>query len=256
MANPSVLPSSAISLSRFMYAILLGPRPSVCSRMAVHDDGKLPEPSSSIELSTLGRRSNIKSQGKRFLAPYAEEQSHPNNISVTHASRAHIELASIGDHAPNISQSGSNPLTSFSPVHRSTTRLLKPLQAWWSNNIVLSLDHIPRTPSINSDPRDYLALERTYLAYVRTSVALVSFGIVLLQLFILHNVSRTTGICLAAACSGAGFLVSLLGCWRYFVQQKTLERGRAKAGGWDILAIGTLFLALVIAVLIAVMIQS
>lgn len=242
-----------------MYAIIffiLGPRQSVSSSMAVHDDGRLPEPSFSIELTNLGRRSIIRPQGRISLAPYVGEPSNASNISVSQPSRAHIELASIGDHAPNIPQSGTSPDMGFSPVPSSTTRLQTLLQAWWSNNIVLSLDHLPRTQSVNSDPRDYLALERTYLAYMRTSVALVSFGIVLLQLFILKNVNRTTGVCLAAACSGAGFLVSLLGCCRYFIQQKTLERGRAKAGGSDMLAIATLFLALMIAVLIAMMIES
>ena len=226
--------------------------------MAVHDDGHLPGSSVSIELRDYGRRT-IKPQPRRSSAPCVGESSHGSDICVSQLSPAHIGFASVGVYAPNISQSAINPDTAFSPVPRSTTRLQSvqnPLQAWWSNNIVLSLDHLPRTPSTNSDPRDYLALERTYLAYMRTSVALVSFGIVLLQLSILKNVSRTTGVCLAAACSGAGFLVSLLGCCRYFIQQKTLERGRAKAGGWDMLVIGTLFFALVIAVLVAMMIQS
>ena len=226
--------------------------------MAVHDDGHLPGPSFSIELRNYVRGS-IKPQPRRSLSPSVGESSHGSNICVSQPSPAHIGFASAGVHAPDIRQSATDPDTRCSPVPRSKTRLQSvrnPLQAWWSNNIVLSLDHLPRTPSTNSDPRDYLALERTYLAYMRTSLALVSFGIVLLQLFILKNVSRTTGVCLAAACSGAGVLVSLLGCCRYFIQQKTLERGRAKAGGWDMLAIGTLFFALVIAVLVAMMIQS
>lgn len=224
--------------------------------MAVRDDGPLSEPGGSIELTNLGHRSIVRPQRRMSLAPNVGELSYASNISVSQPPRAHIELASIGDHAPDMPRGGTSPNMGFSPVPRSTTRLPTLLQAWWSNNIVLSLDHLPRTPSVNSDPRDYLALERTYLAYMRTSVALVSFGIVLLQLFILKNVNRTTGVCLAAACSGAGSLMSLLGCCRYFTQQKTLERGRTKAGGWDMLAIGTLFLALMIAVLIAMMIES
>ncbi|KAM0806138.1 hypothetical protein BDR22DRAFT_796780, partial [Usnea florida] len=85
----------------------------------------------------------------------------------------------------------------------------------------LNLEHGPP----GADPRDYLALERTFLGWVRTSVTLVSFGVVITQLFILKDLDPKKGKVLGVIMSCGGILVVLLGCVRYFRQQKLLTQG-------------------------------
>ena len=170
-------------------------------------------------------------------------------------SQAHLRRAVFKHQSPPAAQ--TRDLSPDVQTHpRAPTGWLQIVRAWWSNNIAPSLDHLPEAPTINSDPRDYLALERTYLAYMRTAVALVSFGVVLVQLFILKGVNRTTGVCLGAICCGAGFLVTLMGCMRYFVQQRALERGKATAGGWHTLAVCALVFAIVAAILVVVVLED
>ena len=176
-------------------------------------------------------------------------------VDMTISSRAQSEIPPSEDQSSAITTHANLDVDSQS-LSWTLLGLLHSLQNWWSDKIVLSLDHLPETAATNSDPRDYLALERTYLAYMRTSIALVSFGVILVQLFFLKNVARTTGICLGSVCYGAGLFVSLLGSARYFIQQKTLERGKASVGGWDMLAIGVLFFAVVAAVLVIVIVDS
>ena len=170
-------------------------------------------------------------------------------------SQAHLRRGLFDHESPPAAQ--ARDLSTDTQAHSGEpTALLQIVRAWWSDNIALCLDHLPEAPTTNSDPRDYLALERTHLAYMRTAVALVSFGVVLVQLFILKGVNRITGVCLGAICCGAGCLVILMGCIRYFVQQKALERGKATAGGWDTLAVGTLIFAIVATIIVVVVVED
>ena len=104
---------------------------------------------------------------------------------------------------------------------------------WWSHNVSLVLDHDTHGPS-RGDPRDYLALERTYLGWFRTSVAVGSFGVVVAQLFILKALDPGKGKILGALLSGGAIVTSLLGCTRYFRQQRLLTQHKTLAGGWHV----------------------
>ena len=213
--------------------------------MTIHEDGRPTGAGVSIELTDVANHCAVRRHGSAnttspILEPYTQ------SLSPAHLRRG------MFDH-----QSPPAPQTHHLQTYpRPQIGLVETVQAWWSNNIALSLDHLLEVQTTNSDPRDYLALERTHLAYMRTSVALVSFGVVLVQLFILKGANRITGVCLGAICCGAGFLVILMGCMRYFVQQKALERGKATAGGWDTFAVGSMILAIVAATLVVVVVEE
>ena len=114
------------------------------------------------------------------------------------------------------------------PTNAINTSHIKRLQQWWSHNVRLNLEHgAPR-----GDPRDYLALERTFLDWFRTSVALISFGVIITQLFILKDVNPKKGKVLGLFMACGGIIVILLGCVRYFEQQRLLAQGKALSGGW------------------------
>ena len=141
------------------------------------------------------------------------------------------------------------------PTHsRSDARLhyVGRWRRWWSLIISPTLEYSnPGPPS--SDPRDYLALERTFLAWVRTSVALVSLGVVITQLFVLRNLNPTIGKIFGALLAFGGICTSLAGCARYFRLQSLLIQGKSLTGGWHIILIlvlqGLLFFSLFIIVL-------
>ena len=126
------------------------------------------------------------------------------------------------------------------------------LRRWWSLNISPTLEHSSQGPP-SSDPRDYLALERTFLAWFRTSVALVSLGVVITQLFVLRNLNPTIGKIFGALLAFGGICTSLVGCARYFRLQSLLIQGKSLTGGWYIILIlllqGLLFFSLFIIVL-------
>lgn len=218
--------------------------------MTVHEDGHPTGAAVSIKLTDIANHSAARRHGSaNTTCPVPE----PFTQS---PSQVHLRRATFDQQSPPTAQTRDLSTSVQTTAPPPPTGLLHIVRAWWSNNITLSLDHLPQAPTTNSDPRDYLALERTHLAYVRTAVSLVSFGVVLVQLFILKGVNRITGVCLGAICCGAGFLVVLMGCIRYFVQQKALERGKATAGGWDTLAVGTLVFAIVAAILVIVVVED
>lgn len=129
---------------------------------------------------------------------------------------------------------------------------IKRLRAWWSHTIRLNLDH----GAPGNDPRDYLALERTFLGWFRTSVALISFGVVITQLFVLKDVDPLKGKVLGVVMACGGIMVVLLGCVRYFKQQRLLTQGKALSGGWHHqVLIGTL-LAVLVTMLIVVILDG
>jgi uncharacterized membrane protein YidH (DUF202 family) len=126
------------------------------------------------------------------------------------------------------------------------------VKTWWSHHVRLTIKY----PSGNGDPRDYLALERTYLAYIRTSSAIVSLGVVLVQLFILKNVSKTTGIVLAATLSGGGIIVACIGCFRFFRQQERMNIGKTIYAGLDMVALWAALLLITLTLFIVVLIED
>ena len=218
--------------------------------MTVHDDGHPPGAAVNIKLTDIANHSASRRYGSANTTGSVPE---PFTRS---PSQAHLRRAMFDQQSHPTAETYDLSTSVQTTGPRAPTGLLQIVRDWWCNNIALSLDHLPQAPTTNSDPRDYLALERTHLAYVRTAVALISFGVVLVQLFILKGVNRITGVCLGAICCGAGLLVTLMGCIRYFVQQKALERGKATAGGWDTLAVGTLVFAIVAAILVIVVVED
>ncbi|KAL9031040.1 MAG: hypothetical protein Q9196_000901 [Gyalolechia fulgens] len=138
------------------------------------------------------------------------------------------------------------------PASGSTAK--NALQSWWSDNISVTITHDPRRH--NTDPRDYLALERTYLAHVRTASVLAAFGITLVQLFILRNMNPTTGRVLGALCAAGGIVHVLVGCLCYFRQQKRLSHGIATAGGIGVWFGWTLFTSILVAIFVVVLFEN
>ncbi|MCJ1453635.1 hypothetical protein MMC28_003982 [Mycoblastus sanguinarius] len=130
------------------------------------------------------------------------------------------------------------------------------IRHWWSHNIGLTLQHTTsQERPTGHDPRDYLALERTYLAHLRTSGALVIFGVGTVQLFFLKDVGSTTGVVLGVSVYGGAIMVALVGCSRYFIQQRLLVRGKAMSGGWDVMAVWVGFVVIFAAVFVVVLVE-
>lgn len=146
-------------------------------------------------------------------------------------------------------------------AHRNTTNSILQfshvliLQRWWSRHISLVVVHTSDAPT-GGDPRDYLSLERTFLAYVRTASALVSFGIIITQLFVLKKVNPRTGSIFGAIMSAGGIAVTLIGCLRYFKQQKYLTHGKAISAGWDIVILWILVFAITISMFVVLLVQD
>jgi uncharacterized membrane protein YidH (DUF202 family) len=86
------------------------------------------------------------------------------------------------------------------------------------------------------------ALERTYLAYLRTSLALSFIGVSIAQLIRLNNDNNTAGALSAAFISGS-IVVVLAGAIRFWRQQTAMAKGRVFAGGWEMMAIYGLMIA-------------
>ena len=129
------------------------------------------------------------------------------------------------------------------------------LKHWWSDNISLVLDHNSHGPS-GGDPRDYLALERTYLGWFRTSVAIGSFGVVVAQLYILQALDPGKGKILGGLLSCGAIVTSLLGCIRYFRQQRLLTQGKTLAGGWHVTIFMVVLLATFLTLFVIVILES
>lgn len=137
-----------------------------------------------------------------------------------------------------------------SPTNAINTSHIKRLQEWWSQSVRLDLER----GAPGGDPRDYLALERTFLSWFRTSGALISFGVIITQLFILKDVDPKKGKILGAIMTCGGIIVLLLGCVRYFKQQRLLEQGKALSGGWhyQVLIISLLLILITLFVVVIV----
>lgn len=128
-------------------------------------------------------------------------------------------------------------------------------QQWWSRHISLVVLHTSDAPT-GGDPRDYLSLERTFLAYIRTASALVSLGVIVTQLFILNKLNTRTGSIFGAIISAGGVVVTLIGCSRYFKQQKYLTCGKAISAGWDIVVLWLIIFAISISIFVVLLVQD
>lgn len=151
----------------------------------------------------------------------------------------------------------SNIITTPRPTKNPVLRTLIQLtpQQWWARNISLVVEHTSSGPR-GGDPRDYLALERTFLSWIRTATALVSFGVVITQLFVFKKVDVRKGSVLGAFSSAGGILIVLIGCVRYFKQQKHLTLGNATSAGWEIMALLIILAAILLVVLVVVLVQA
>ena len=170
----------------------------------------------------FGRRQDEQSPGD-----YISEQSPASHGLGTTIELERRAISQAEEDATDTSRESAANATE-SPTNDTNTSYTKRLKYWWTHNIRLNLEH----GALGGDPRDYLALERTFLGWFRTSVSLISFGVVTTQLFILKDVDPKKGKVLGAVMSCGGATVLLLGCVRYFRQQRLLTQGKALSGGW------------------------
>lgn len=90
-----------------------------------------------------------------------------------------------------------------------------------------------------------IALERTFLGYLRTSIALSMTGVLIAQLFRLQHAVNpdaelgyfVLGVPLSAIFMVSSMITVLLGGYRFWRQQNAMLRGKVWAGGWEILLI-------------------
>lgn len=84
-----------------------------------------------------------------------------------------------------------------------------------------------------TDVTDPIALERTWLAYNRTANTLVSHGVIVSQLFYLHEGHKEIGrVCGIVMISG-GIILEVIGATRYLLQSRGLleaDPGNARYG--------------------------
>lgn len=189
--------------------------------------------------------------------PKPNEQSPGNdnaqNSSAIHRLEATIELEEHVTGQVEVDASPERaPNATESPTDDISTSHLKRLRYWWSHNVRLNLEH----GAPGGDPRDYLALERTFLGWFRTSVTLISFGVVITQLFVLKDLDPTKGKILGAVMSCGGAMVVLLGCARYFRQQRLLTQGKALSGGWHHQVLILLLFSILITLFVLVIVDS
>ncbi|MCJ1396998.1 hypothetical protein MMC11_000190 [Xylographa trunciseda] len=86
-------------------------------------------------------------------------------------------------------------------------------------------------------------------------------GVTVAQIFRLKNQGAVNppfgffalGIPLACACIGSALVVTIFGSWRFWRQQNALARGKIHAGGWEIDAIATITILLIITLLVLIL---
>ncbi len=147
----------------------------------------------------------------------------------------------------------TTPRATDNPILRFLV-LVSP-QHWWGRHISLVVAHTSDGPT-GGDPRDYLALERTFLGYIRTATTLISLGVVITQLFVFKKVDPKKGSILGAITSAGGIVIVLIGCARYFRQQKYLTHGKTISAGWDLVAIWMILVAISLLVFVIVLVQA
>lgn len=125
------------------------------------------------------------------------------------------------------------------PLHENAKREAR-LSHFWREKVSLLVE--PRAR------RDHLANERTFLSWLRTSLALSMTGIFTTQLFILQSPRLpymnlgffVLGVPLGSLCQAAALVNSFIGAYRFWRLQNAMVSGKACAGGWEIVFIGTL----------------
>lgn len=208
-----------------------------------------------MELQELQRHYPQDSPGKT-LESSAEEPGQFRDAKFTAESPPKVSPQRIAS-TRRLRSPSSNIITTLRPTKNPFLRfliLLSP-QKWWARNISLVVEHTSSGPR-GGDPRDYLALERTFLSWIRTATALISFGIVITQLFVFKKVDVRKGSVLGAFTSAGGILIVLIGCVRYFKQQKHLTHGIATSAGWEIMALLIILAAILLVVLVVVLVQA
>lgn len=129
------------------------------------------------------------------------------------------------------------------------------IRKWWARHISLVILDTS-DGSTGGDPRDYLALERTFLAYIRTATALLSLGVIFTQLFLLKQRDPLIGSIFGAITSCGGIVVVLIGCVRYFRQQKLLICGKTISAGWDLVVVWATMVAITVAIFVILLAQD
>lgn len=79
---------------------------------------------------------------------------------------------------------------------------------------------------------------------------------VVTQLFVLKKVDPRTGSILGAVATGGGIVMTLIGCARYFKQQKRLTHGKSVAAGWDVVTVWAIVVAILSALFVVVLAQK
>ena len=94
------------------------------------------------------------------------------------------------------------------------------------------------TQNSSTDPRIYMAAERTFLAWIRTGIAFMGFGFVVARFgLFLREIALTTNMTVAQHSNGfsrpvgvalivAGILVNLIAAIRHHRYIKALDRGQ------------------------------
>jgi putative membrane protein len=94
------------------------------------------------------------------------------------------------------------------------------------------------TPNSSTDPRIYMAAERTFLAWIRTGIAFMGFGFVVARFgLFLREIALTNNMTVAQHNNGfsmpvgvalivAGILVNLIAAIRHHRYIKALDRGQ------------------------------
>lgn len=215
-----------------------------------------------MELQDFPRHLQQHSPGKNLLESSANEppihRSGGQSPEVKSTAESRSNLSHQCSSSTRRPQSPcSNIVTTPRPTKNPILRfliLLSP-QKWWARNISLVVEHTSSGPR-GGDPRDYLALERTFLSWIRTAAALVTFGVVITQLFVLKKVDVRKGSILGAFTSAGGISIVLIGCVRYFKQQKHLTHGNSSSAGWEIMALLIVLAAMMLVVLVVVLVQA
>jgi len=128
------------------------------------------------------------------------------------------------------------------------TAIQEAVKRFWKTNITVIVP--------GEKARDHLALERTYLSYHRTSLQLGMLSVAVSQLQIIqHSPTPSTtfgyyilGKPLAACLASLAIMTSLIGGLRWWRWQRTMLRGKAVSGGWEMAVAGLFGTALVVVI--------
>ncbi|MCJ1279475.1 hypothetical protein MMC21_007299 [Puttea exsequens] len=146
------------------------------------------------------------------------------------------------------------PAAAINTKNHANANYAEKAKLWWQGNVSLVLDHTSRGID-GGGPKDYLALERTFLSWVRTASVIVSTGVVVSQLFILKDLDPTKGKILGSLLAGGGVITNLVGCERYFRQQRLLVHGKVLVGGWHHEVMLALLIAIFLTLFVVVLVE-